>query len=81
MDTYLDGGLSHIHLQLPNDGGIAYVITVDWSIHLSFRDNIGNAPLGKGLNRPLVRTLMDYILVRSFNFVNYSLDHLAEERR
>ena len=75
MDTYLDGGLSYIRLQLPNDRGITYVITVNRSIHLSFRDDVRNAPLGKGLNRPLVRTLIDYILVRSFNFVNYSLDY------
>ena len=74
VDMYLDRGLSH--LQLLNDGGIACVVrTVDWSIPLSFKDDVGNAPLGKGLNRPLVRTLMDYILARSFNFVNYSLDY------
>ena len=80
MDTYLDRGLSY--LQLLNNGGIACVVrTVNWYIPLSFKDDVRNAPLGKGLNRPLVITLIDHILARSFNFVNHSLDHLAEERR
>jgi len=72
VDTYLDGGLTH--LQLLNDGGVVCVIrTVDRFIPLSFKDDVRNAPLGKGLNRPLVRTLMDQLLARSFGFVGRSL--------
>ena len=49
LDTYLDGGLTH--LQLPNDGGIGYIIqTVDRSIPLRFEDirdvALGTAALG-----------------------------------
>ena len=71
VDTYLDGGLSHIHLQLPNDGGIACIIrTVDRSIPLSFMDDIRTAALGERL---VVRTLMDQLLARSLGFVSRSL--------
>ena len=51
---------------------------------LSFKDDIGNAALkntalgnaalGKNLiNQPLVQCLLDYLLKRSFSFINQSL--------
>ena len=53
---------------------------------LRLMDNIRTAALGESLVWSLVWTLMDYILLRRFGFVNRSLDHslvgaLAEERR
>jgi hypothetical protein len=76
-ERYLDGGLSHIHLQLLKDGGIGCGIrTVDRSIPLSLKDDVGNAPLGKSLvNQSLAWTFMDHALARIFDFVNHSLDH------
>ena len=48
---------------------------VDWYIPLRLMDNIRTAALGESLDRSLVWTLIDYVLARSFGFVNRSLDH------
>ena len=48
---------------------------VDWYIPLRLMDNIRTAALGESLDWPLVWTLMDHLLARSFGFVNRSLDY------
>jgi len=73
VDIYLDREL--IYLLLLNNGGIGYIVLiVNRSIPLDFIDNI------RTVNRTLVRILIDYILLRSFGFINHSYNYLAEER-